>query len=339
MNPKDYFKKNFSIKETVYDFSSKQEDEMKKAIIHRYNNNLDEENTIKTNEYSNDPIFNSLIQDLFEFIGAPKDTVYIGKITNSYPNCYMISKDNNESLDGCLICITTGLTDNSYAFSEYLSLLRFIDIERLQENQYIDYLNILTFDIVNRIKNKYGDEFATSDLVQIADLTINEYWFQDFQIMASNISYCIDFFAVLHEYVHYLINSFSNNKNSYISKLIIQTVSLYAKFCEINPKIKHLLPQNEVVADLGALLILHDFFQFNEEMVCSVILAVKQLERMSSQDDYTNHYRTKIVEFFLNELNISQTPVVKNRISRIYNLFILADDSEVQLSKMKKLAY
>ena len=64
MNPKDYFKENFSIKETVYDFSSKQEDEMKKAIIHRYNNNLDEENTIKTNEYSNDPIFNSLIQDL-----------------------------------------------------------------------------------------------------------------------------------------------------------------------------------------------------------------------------------------------------------------------------------
>lgn len=114
--------------------------------------------------YSNNLEFESLIDNFLikNQYYEEDDYIYVGKLSNPYPNCYLVSGDD---LEGCLICITSGLTENSYIISKYYTLLYESDEIHINEEQLKIYIQILERDIIYRIHQGYGTRIVPGDLL------------------------------------------------------------------------------------------------------------------------------------------------------------------------------
>lgn len=329
LKPKDYFKQHYQNKEKNFSIKS---DDLNLMTIDLSNievllNNDNKLNVNSATNYSNDSVIDEILHDFFvhsEF--ACDKNIYVGKLNNAYPNCYALM---DKDLEGCLICITSGLTDNSFVFAEYISLLEYLEKEQTPDSLYLHFKNIIEYDIVNRIQSQYGGEVVSEDIVVLSEQIAVDNFFSDFQIHASAVSCLSDLFLIMHEYSHFLLNTYSETIHK--KAFLIKVIYIYSSFCEKNPAIENILPKTEVLADFGALFLFSEFSKLDENSVTAIILAIFQLNRISPTDDYTNKYRLTVINYFLNEYRkvsplIIET--VQSKINKLYKLFEFADSSE-----------
>lgn len=289
MTPKEYFVKNFE------NAIMKPLDSVVKKI-EEFFPDLNVFNTLRTNfPYSNDYSFNLVIKSLKEKSSyRVSDSIYVGKLGNRMPNCYTV---NSAEIDGCLICYTTGMTENTNLFAQVLVAL-FMG-ESLGVNKEIAglYANLLTMELERRIHDEYGGKITTNIFVDMGIEWLEKDRIIEIVAKGSNYSAVMDTILVFHEYAHYVIRTFTSSKDIGVKTLVLMTADLYAHLCEETPEMAK-LPMNEIQADLMALLLLSNGIDLELMEIISVFAAFLQLNRMSENDEYTNKHRLNVIHFF-----------------------------------------
>lgn len=244
--------------------------------------------------YSNNMEYEMLIKKFCgTTIDMPDRRLYIGKIVNAYPNCYRV---NHTEIDGCLVCITSGMTENTYVFSKYYVLL--YEQHGLKNEMYEMYKLVLENDIRIRIKEGYGKEIPPGNLLYYADYIISKSN-ASFLSMAAAFSFVMDLFLILHEYAHYLVNAVEDNKN--ITPKMIFSILQAKDLCfhlQEEDSVFADMPQEEIMADMLALQLMagNEGLGMNDTM--AILLSIVQLKQMSPEDVYTNCYRIKVFYFY-----------------------------------------
>ncbi len=319
MLPKKYFELNFKNKEDIMDICNI-EDPLMKGINSEYQ--FDNRN----NKYSNNIEFEILInQCLRESIYFSGNNIFIGKLKNPYPNCYNV---NDDILEGCLICITSGLTENSYVLAKYYALNYLIDPQIFNNDQYELYKVILENDLIRRIHTGYGSEIEPGDILYYAELILNKSNIYDLLKKAADFSIVMDLFIIYHEYSHYIIRTFGSKSNEKENKLMLQTAITYSHLCVDKP-IYCEMPKEEVLADLSALFLFFDFKDLGITDIMALLLSIVQLNKMSSSDTYTNKYRIDLLYYFLSLYSntyLSNEHDIKNRVNKMFSIFNQASD-------------
>lgn len=244
--------------------------------------------------YSNNMEYEMLIKKFCgTTIDMPDRRLYIGKIVNAYPNCYRV---NHTEIEGCLVCITSGMTENTYVFSKYYTLM--YGQHGLQNDMYDMYKVVLENDIRIRIKEGYGKEIPPGDLLYYADYIISKSN-ASFLSAAAAFSCVMDLFLILHEYAHYLVNTAGGNTN--ITHKMIFSILKAKDMCfhlqEEDPVFAD-MPQEEIMADMLALQLMAGNGELGMDDTMAILLSIVQLKQMSPEDVYTNCYRIKVFYFY-----------------------------------------
>ena len=329
MLPKNYFEENFINKENVQDNNSI-EDPLIDGIDpnfkfdvgnYKYSNNLEFEILVERCLINND-----------YFSG---NNVFIGKLINSYPNCYNV---NDDILEGCLICITSGLTENSYALAKYYALKYLIDTKLFSTDQYEAYKLILKNDLIRRIHTGYGSQIEPGDIIYYAELILNKSGIYDLLKEAANFSVVMDLFIIYHEYSHYIIKTFGTKSNLKEKELMIQTAITYSHLCVKNP-IYSEMPKEEVLADLSALFLFFNSSDLGITDIMALLLSIVQLEKMSSSDIYTNQYRIDLLYYFLSLYSnnfLKNEQDIKNRVNEMLYIFAQSNKIDVKEERLQQ---
>lgn len=275
--------------------------------------------------YSNNLEFESLIDNFLikNQYYEEDDYIYVGKLSNPYPNCYLVSGDD---LEGCLICITSGLTENSYIISKYYTLLYESDEIYINEEQLKIYIQILERDIIYRIHQGYGTRIVPGDLLYYVEIILGEK-IVDFLNYTASFSAVMDYFNILHEYGHYIWKTIGKKR-----VLQVLAVSLYVELCEKTPQYMD-ISQEEILADIIALYILFDGGDLDRTEIMAVLLSVLQLQKMSKADIYTNEYRLDVFYYFFSKYSITfqqDEQEIKSRVQKVQQLFKIESEIEIQ---------
>ena len=322
MLPKEYFEVNFKNKENINDIN-----DINDPLIDGFNVDF----LINYNyKYSNNMEFEILIEKCLKnnlyFSG---NNVFVGKLINAYPNCYNI---NDDILDGCLICITSGLTENSYALAKYYALNYLIDSQSINKDQYELYRLILKNDLIRRVYTGYGSQIEPGEIIYYAELILNKSGIYDLLHKAADFSIVMDLFIIYHEYSHYIIKTFGAKSNEKENKLMLQTAIEYSHLCVDKP-VYCTMPKEEVLADLSALFLFFNSVDLGITDIMALLLSIVQLEKMSSADTYTNEYRIDLLYYFLsshsNTFSTNEQDI-KNRVNEITSIFNQSNDSDVK---------
>lgn len=337
MLPKGYFNKNFNNIEKIDNTESLDLEYIRK-ILPDWNWNFDFLFNADYFSYSNNWEFEELMKDFFEKSIYASDTkVYVGKLVSSYPNCYTVKDDE---IEGCLICITSGLTENSYVLSKYYALLYLINKEKYIEGDLVKYKTILKNDIVRRIKEGYGGQIDPGNILYYTEIVMGDLN-RECLMLASRFSSTMDLFSILHEYSHYLLNTFMQSGNIEMKAFIIEVFDIYTHLCESNP-VYYNLPKEEVLADISALFLITNSCEVDIDDIMVILLSVVQLNKMSSGDTYTNNFRMEVFYYFFSKYGDTfsqyQTEIEK-RVSSISELFDCADDSTIMKSQLLMESY
>lgn len=323
MLPKEYFEINFKNKENI-----KGKDGISDSLIDSLN--IDFQFDVDNYKYSNNIEFEILIEKCLKNNSYfSENNVFIGKLINSYPNCYNV---NDNILDGCLICITSGLTENSYALAKYYTLQYLIDPQLFDKNQYEAYKLILENDLIRRIQTGYGSQIEPGDIIYYTELLLNKSGVYDLLKRAADFSVVMDLFIIYHEYSHYIIRTFGSKSNEKENKLMLQTAIVYSHLCVDKP-IYCKMPKEEVLADLSALFLFFDSCDLGITDIIALLLSIVQLEKMSSSDEYTNEYRIDLLYYFLSLYSntfLSNEQNIKNRVNKIVSIFNKASDPNIK---------
>lgn len=323
MLPKNYFEENFINKEDIRDNIS-----INDPLVNGINPNLKFD--IDNYKYSNNLEFETLIEKcLINNTYFSGKNVFIGKLANSYPNCYNV---NDDILEGCLICITSGLTENSYVLAKYYALKYLIDTQLFSKDQYEAYKMILINDLIRRIYIGYGSQIEPGDILYYAELLLNKSGIYDLLSKAANFSIVMDLFIIYHEYSHYIIRTFGTQSNEKENKLMLQTAITYFHLCVEKP-IYSEMPKEEVLADLSALFLFFDSSDLEITDIMALLLSIVQLEKMSPSDIYTNKYRIDLLYYFLslhsnNFLENEQD--IRNKVNEILSIFTQVNEADVK---------
>ncbi|MBO5336762.1 MAG: hypothetical protein J6A94_06475 [Lachnospiraceae bacterium] len=313
MLPKEYFELNFKNGENIGN-----KDSINEPLINGLNLNFQMD---MDNKYSNNMEFEILINECLKnniyFSGS---NIFIGKLVNSYPNCYNV---NDDILEGCLICITSGLTENSYVLAKYYALNYLMDFQLFNNEQYKIYKVILKNDLIRRIHTGYGSQIEPGDTLYYAELVLNKLGIYDLLQKAADFSVVMDLFIIYHEYSHYIIRTFSNNSNEKENRLMLQTAIIYSHLC-IDYPIYCEMPKEEVLADLAALILFFNSGDLGITDIMALLLSIVQLQKMSLTDTYTNKYRIDLLYYFLslhsNTFSANEQEL-KNRVNEIVAIF------------------
>lgn len=323
MLPKEYFEINFKNKENI-----KGKDGISDSLIDSLN--IDFQFDVDNYKYSNNIEFEILIEKCLKNNHYfSENNVFIGKLINSYPNCYNV---NDNILDGSLICITSGLTENSYALAKYYALQYLIDPQLFDKNQYEAYKLILENDLIRRIQTGYGSQIEPGDIIYYTELLLNKSGIYDLLKRAADFSVVMDLFIIYHEYSHYIIRTFGSKSNEKENKLMLQTAIIYSHLCVDKP-IYCKMPKEEVLADLSALFLFFDSCDLGITDIMALLLSIVQLEKMSSSDEYTNEYRIDLLYYFLSLYSntfLSNEQDIKNRVNKIVSIFNKASDPNIK---------
>lgn len=323
MLPKEYFEINFKNKENI-----KGKDGIGDSLIDSLN--IDFQFDVDNYKYSNNIEFEILIEKcLKNNYYFSENNVFIGKLINSYPNCYNV---NDNILDGCLICITSGLTENSYALAKYYTLQYLIDPQLFDKNQYEAYKLILENDLIRRIQTGYGSQIEPGDIIYYTELLLNKSGVYDLLKRAADFSVVMDLFIIYHEYSHYIIRTLGSKSNEKENKLMLQTAIVYSHLCVDKP-IYCKMPKEEVLADLSALFLFFNSGDLGITDIIALLLSIVQLEKMSSSDEYTNEYRIDLLYYFLSLYSntfLSNEQNIKNRVNKIVSIFNKASDPNIK---------
>lgn len=323
MLPKNYFEENFIDKENIRDNNS-----IKDPLIDGMNQNFKFD--IDNYKYSNNFEFEILIKKcLINNSYFSGNNMFIGKLVNSYPNCYNV---NDNVLEGCLICITSGLTENSYALAKYYALMYLADSQSFNKEQYESYKLILKNDLIRRIYTGYGSQIEPGDVIYYAELVLNKSGIYNLLNEAANFSIVMDLFIIYHEYSHYVIRTFGNKSNIKENTLMLQTIITYSHLCEEYPLYSE-MPKEEVLADLAALFLFFDSGDLGITDIMALLLSIVQLEKMSPSDTYTNEHRVDLLYYFLslhskNFLKNEQD--IRDRVNEILSIFTQVVENDVK---------
>lgn len=319
MLPKKYFEENFTNKEYIRD------NNINDPLVDGIDPNFKFD--IENYKYSNNLEFEILIRNcLKNNIYFSDNNVFIGKLINSYPNCYNV---NDDILEGCLICITSGLTENSYALAKYYALKYLIDPQLFDKDQYEAYKLILKNDLIRRINTGYGSQIEPGDIIYYTELILSKSGIYDLLNEAANFSVVMDLFIIYHEYSHYIIRTFGSKSNENENKLMLQTAIVYSHLC-IDKPVFCKMSKEEVMADLSALFLFFDSGDLGITDIMALLLSIVQLEKMSSSDVYTNEYRIDLLYYFLSLYSntySSNEQNIKNRVNEIVSIFNQASES------------
>lgn len=305
MTPKEYFLENFD--NAILDNSKKDISDMSGVLVESFSSLLSYEDTyeaLSTNfPYSNDYGFNKAIESLKE--GSYyniTDSIFVGKLGNLMPNCYTV---NSDGIDGCLICYTTGMSENANLFAQALVSFSIGDLLDIDKDVLDLYRNLLMLELERRILGWYGGQIVTNKLLVMAVELLKEDNIFNIVLKGSNYSILMDTILIFHEYAHYVLRTFMNSKDLGLKMLTIMTVSLYSKLCQEIPEMNS-LPRNEIMADLMSLLLLTNRCNLDQMEILSVFIAFLQLKRMSAEDKYTNEHRLKVIHYFFKDNQIYQ---------------------------------
>lgn len=328
MLPKEYFELNFKNQENIID-----KDDIDDPLIKGINFEYQFDNC--NNKYSNNMEFEILVNKcLRNSIYFSGNNIFIGKLINPYPNCYNV---NDDILEGCLICITSGLTENSYVLAKYYALNYLIDPQLFNNDQYESYKVILKNDLIRRIHTGYGSEIKSGDILYYAELVLNKSNIYDLLKKAADFSIVMDLFIIYHEYSHYIIRTFNSKSNEKINILMLQTAIAYSSLCVDKP-IYCEMPKEEVMADLSALFLFFNSGDLQITDIMALLLSIVQLDKMSSSDVYTNEYRIDLLYYFLSlysDTFSSNEHDIKNRVNEIVSIFNQASDSSIKEKNLK----
>lgn len=322
MLPKEYFEINFKNKENIRDKGDISDPLLDKLNVNFQINN---DNYMYSNNIEFEILIEKCLKNNIYFSG---NNVFIGKLVNSYPNCYNV---NDDILEGCLICITSGLTENSYALAKYYALNYLNGSQSLNKDQYESYKLILKNDLIRRICTGYGEQIEPGNVIYYAELILNKSGIYDLLNEAANFSIVMDLFIIYHEYSHYIIRTFGAKSNEKENKLMLQTTIVYSHLC-IDKPIYCKMPKEEVLADLSALFLFFDSGDLEITDIMALLLSIVQLEKMSSSDIYTNEYRIDLLYYFLSLYSntfLSNEQDIKNRVNEIVSLFNQASDYSI----------
>lgn len=328
MLPKKYFELKFKNKENIVD-KNYIEDPLLKGINSEYQ--FDNYNNKYSNNMEFEFLINQCLSDNNYFSG---NNIFIGKLRNSYPNCYNV---NDDILEGCLICITSGLTENSYVLAKYYALRYLIGPQLFNNDQYESYKVILKNDLIRRIHTGYGSEIESGDILYYAELVLNKSNIYDLLKKAADFSIVMDLFIIYHEYSHYIIRTFDSKSNEKENRLMLQTAIAYSSLCVDKP-IYYEMPKEEVLADLSALFLFFDSRDLGITDIMALLLSIVQLDKMSSSDSYTNEYRIDLLYYFLSlysDTFLSNESEIKNRVNDIVSIFNKASDSSIKEEHLK----
>ena len=298
MTPKEYFYLNFknAITETKVDFINP----FPRDILS--DQNISE--ALRTDlPNSNDYGFNLMIERLKEKSAYNiNDTIYVGKLGNPMPNCYTV---NSDEIDGCLICYTTGMSENVNLFSQAIITI-LTESPEIRKEVMTLYTSFLLLELERRIHNWYGKQIPTNIFLDIGmGLLIRD---NIDKILATSGSYSslMDMILILHEYAHHVMRSLKISTNPGLKVLAIRTMELYDDLCNKLPEMAD-LPSSEIQADLMALLLFTNGVDPECIDIICIFTAFLQLNGMSADDIYTNKHRLTVVEyFFQNSPNYQQ---------------------------------
>lgn len=329
MLPKKYFEENFINKENIRD-SDSIEDPLADSL------NLNFKFDIENYKYSNNLEFEILIKRcLKNNVYFSENNVFIGKLINPYPNCYNV---NDDILEGCLICITSGLTENSYALAKYYALNYLIDSQLFDKGQYEAYKLILKNDLIRRIYTGYGSLIEPGDIIYYAELILSKSGIYNLLNEAANFSVVMDLFIIYHEYSHYILRTIGVKTNEKEKKLFLLTADMYSRL-RLDKPVYCKMPQEEVMADLSALFLFFDSGDLGITDIMALLLSIVQLEKMSPSDVYTNEYRIDLLYYFLSlhsNTFSSNEQNIKNRVNEIVSIFNQASKSDIQEKDLRQ---
>lgn len=336
MSPKSYFEKNFK---NIQKFGK--ENYYNDELLSRNHSYEELEEVFNADNfiYSNNPEFETLINKFFgKTIYISDFKLYVGKLANAYPNCYAV-KDSE--LEGCLICITSGMTENTYVLSKYYTLLYLYKDKCLKNEEFEMYKTVLENDIVRRIKEWYGSSILPGDLLYYADYIISKSNSKSLFTYAASFSYVMDLFLILHEYAHYLINTFEKNKDLKVIVLMLESIDLFVCLYEANPVFLD-MPQEEVMADIMALNLMIGHSDLEMDDIMAIFLAVVQLNKMSLGDEYTNNYRLELFYFYFTKMSnffCNNEQEIKGRVQIFLDFFDREYDKLFTDAELKKKSW
>lgn len=320
MSPKEYFKAYFSNEQ---DFKKIETDILADPLLDGfdYKELLDTSNYKYSNSIEFEQLVKGFLQNSPYFLG---DLIYIGKLANSYPNCYTIE---NNDINGCLVCITSGLTENSYIIAKLFVLQNSFSKSSLNKAEYDAYKKILENDILRRIHQEYGGQIRPGDTLHYAEVILRSK-LENLMEQSARFSYVMDLFTLYHEYSHYILKKFQTANNQCAVALVIKMLGIYSRLCKDMP-VYGRMPKEEVCADILALWLFSDLDNLGIAEVIAMLLSIVQLRKMSSEDIYTNNYRVDLFYYCLTNYSASfreSELEIRKSIQEFIDLFDREDD-------------